>query len=176
MSRNKKVKKEAPNRKFAAVVTLHTFCYDEYRNYAVLTTAKNFVEERMKTTMKAKKLLAVMLAGALALSAAGCGGGGGTSSTSGTSSTGGTSSTSETSSAAGESSAETSGTAAKSDATLEIWVYGWEKASADKVAEDVAAYEEETGVKVTVTPIANDSYSTKIQPLSPVAPTPTWPL
>ena len=129
----------------------------------------------MKTTMKAKKLLAVMLAGALALSAAGCGGGG-TSSTSGTSSTGGTSSTSETSSEAGESSAETSETTAKSDATLEIWVYGWEKASADKVAEDVAAYEEETGVKVTVTPIANDSYSTKIQALSPVAPTPTWPL
>lgn len=162
MSRNKKVKKEAPNHKFAAVVILHTFCYDEYRNSAVLTTAKNFVEERMKTTMKAKKLLAVMLAGALALSAAGCGGGG-TSSTSGTSSTGGASSATETSSEAGESSAETSETTAKSDATLEIWVYGWEKASADKIAEDVTAYEEETGVKVTVTPIANDSYSTKIQ-------------
>ena len=68
--------------------------------------------------MKAKKLLAILLAGALALSVAGCNGNS-NSSTSGEestpASTSGESSTGE--------SATTSETTAKSDATLEIWVY-----------------------------------------------------
>ncbi len=101
--------------------------------------------------MKLKKLSAVLLAGALLISAAGCGGNSSSSSTAG-----GTNSTGESSAATGE-------TGAKSDASLEIWVYGWEKASADKIAEDTKAYQEETGVKVTVTPIAADSYNTKVQ-------------
>lgn len=45
---------------------------------------------------------------------------------------------------------------------LTLWVYGWETASADKIKEDAIAYEEETGVKINVVPIASDSYSTKI--------------
>ncbi len=49
------------------------------------------------------------------------------------------------------------------DAELEIWVYGWEKASADKVAEDAITYGEDNGLNITVTPVAVDSYSTKIQ-------------
>ena len=103
--------------------------------------------------MKAKKLMSLIMAGALLVGAlAGCGGSGSSSSTA--------SEESKTSSTA-----ETSGTAetAKSDAKLTIWVYGWEKASADKIQEDTAKYKEETGVEVTVVPIASDSYSTKIQ-------------
>lgn len=102
--------------------------------------------------MKAKKILALVMAGALLLGAlAGCGGSG----------------ESSTASTAGESKQESSSAGgaetAKSDAKLTIWVYGWEKASADKIQEDTAAYKEATGVEVTVVPIASDSYSTKIQ-------------
>lgn len=60
----------------------------------------------------------------------------------------------------------TSGSAAGgavSDAKLTLWVYGWEKASADKIVEDAKAYKEKTGVTIEVVPIASDSYSTKIQ-------------
>lgn len=102
--------------------------------------------------MKAKKILALVMAGALLLGAlAGCGGSG----------------ESSTAPTAGESKQESSSAGgtetAKSDAKLTIWVYGWEKASADKIQEDTAAYKEATGVEVTVVPIASDSYSTKIQ-------------
>lgn len=107
--------------------------------------------------MKAKKILAVLLAGALTVGCFGACTGGGESSKASTPSK-------EEGSKAGTSSTETSskGTT-KSDAKLNIWVYGWEKASADKIKEDTAAYKEATGVEVTVTPIASDSYSTKIQ-------------
>ena len=92
--------------------------------------------------MKTKRLLAALLAGTLALSAlAGCG-------DSGSGSSGG----------GGGDSGD-----GKSDAKLTIWVYGWEKASADKIKEDTAKYKEETGVEVTTVPIASDSYNTKIQ-------------
>lgn len=74
--------------------------------------------------MKAKKVAALLLAGTLMIGAlAGCGGDSGSS----TASKGGDSS--KTSSTGGE----TSNTGAKSDASLEIWLYGWEKASADKM-------------------------------------------
>ena len=97
--------------------------------------------------MKARKILSLVMAAALSLGAlAGCGSG-----DTGTSPEGGGSSAAQT------------GDGAKSDAKLEIWVYGWEKASADKIQEDTAAYKEATGVEVTVVPIASDSYSTKIQ-------------
>ena len=76
----------------------------------------------------------------------------------------------------GGSSAAQTGDGAKSDAKLEIWVYGWEKASADKIQEDTAAYGEATGVEVTVVPIASDSYSTKIKRRSRAATTRTSPL
>lgn len=59
----------------------------------------------------------------------------------------------------GDSTAQTG----NSDAKLTIWVYGWEKASADKISEDAQRYKEETGVTIEVVPIASDSYSTKIQ-------------
>lgn len=99
--------------------------------------------------MKAKKIVSLIMAGALMTGLlAGCGGSGGSSASTGTSGT------SESQSAGGET---------KSDAKLTIWVYGWEKASADKVAEDATAYAAETGVEITVVPIASDSYSTKIQ-------------
>ncbi len=104
--------------------------------------------------MKAKKVAALLLAGTLMIGAlAGCGGDSGSS----TASKGGDSS--KTSSTGGE----TSNTGAKSDASLEIWLYGWEKASADKVKEDAIKWEEETGVKITCTDVASDSFSTKIQ-------------
>lgn len=103
--------------------------------------------------MKAKRILAMLMAGALLLgTAAGCGSSGTTSSTSGgtdSTTTGGTT--------------DNTDNGGKSDAKLTIWVYGWEKASADKIQEDTAAYKEATGVEVTVVPIASDSYSTKIQ-------------
>ena len=103
--------------------------------------------------MKAKRILAMLMAGALLLgTAAGCGSSGTTSSTSGgtdSTTTGGTT--------------DNTDHGGKSDAKLTIWVYGWEKASADKIQEDTAAYKEATGVEVTVVPIASDSYSTKIQ-------------
>lgn len=96
--------------------------------------------------MKIKRVLAVLLAGALALSAmAGCG-----------------DSTSSSGSSGSSGSTGSSGDG-KSDAKLTIWVYGWEKASADKIKEDTAAYKEQTGVEVTTVPIASDSYNTKIQ-------------
>ncbi len=101
--------------------------------------------------MKAKKFLALLLAGALALGAfSGCG-----SNDSG--------SASKAESKSESSKAETGETNAKSDAKLEIWVYGWEKASADKIQEDTASYKDATGVEIKVTPIASDSYSTKVQ-------------
>lgn len=106
--------------------------------------------------MKVKKISALLLAGALT---AGCFAGCGTSSSSSAASkaagSAGAASTAGTSAATGEK--------GKSDAKLNIWVYGWEKASADKIKEDTAAYKEATGVEITVTPIASDSYSTKIQ-------------
>ena len=101
--------------------------------------------------MKAKKFLALLLAGALALGAfSGCG-----SNDSG--------SASKAESKSESSKAETGETNAKSDAKLEIWVYGWEKASADKIQEDTASYKDATGVEIKVTPIASDSYSTTVQ-------------
>lgn len=67
--------------------------------------------------MKARKILSLVMAAALSLGAlAGCGSG-----DTGTSPEGGGSSAAQT------------GDGAKSDAKLEIWVYGWEKASADKI-------------------------------------------
>lgn len=107
--------------------------------------------------MKAKKIISLIMAGALLMSAfAGCGGSGSSSS-----STAGESKTEDSKAESSES--QTTDTAAKSDAKLTIWVYGWEKASADKIQEDTAKYKEETGVEITVVPIASDSYSTKIQ-------------
>ncbi|WP_418273383.1 hypothetical protein [Hominenteromicrobium sp.] len=80
--------------------------------------------------MKAKRILAMLMAGALLLgTAAGCGSSGTTSSTSGgtdSTTTGGTT--------------DNTDNGGKSDAKLTIWVYGWEKASADKIQEDTAAY------------------------------------
>lgn len=100
--------------------------------------------------------MALLLAGSLAFTAlAGCAGGGSSSTTS--KAAGGNSTKSE---ATGTKSEAMGG---KSDAKLNIWVYGWEKASADKIKEDTAKYKEETGVEITVTPIASDSYGTKIQ-------------
>ncbi|WP_418566215.1 hypothetical protein [Hominenteromicrobium sp.] len=88
--------------------------------------------------MKAKRILAMLMAGALLLgTAAGCGSSGTTSSTSGgtdSTTTGGTT--------------DNTDNGGKSDAKLTIWVYGWEKASADKIQEDTAAYKEATGVEV----------------------------
>ncbi|MEG1426928.1 MAG: sugar ABC transporter substrate-binding protein [Oscillospiraceae bacterium] len=101
--------------------------------------------------MKTKKLCSLLLASALVLGTlAGCGG---------------APATSTAEKPAEESAAAPAGTTdqKKSDAKLNIWVYGWEKASADKITEDTKKYKEATGVEVTVTPIASDSYSTKIQ-------------
>ena len=112
--------------------------------------------------MKARKLFALVLAGALMVSSfAACGNSNSSSTASKTESK--TESSKAESSSAESTPASTGGEKEKSDAKLNIWVYGWEKASADKIKEDTAAYKEETGVEVTVTPIASDSYSTKIQ-------------
>ena len=89
---------------------------------------------------------------AAAWNGGGCGSSGTTSSTSGgtdSTTTGGTT--------------DNTDNGGKSDAKLTIWVYGWEKASADKIQETRRHIKEATGVEVTVVPIASDSYSTKIQ-------------
>lgn len=112
--------------------------------------------------MKARKLFALVLAGALMVSSfAACSNSNSSSTASKAESK--TEASKTESSKAESAPASTGGEKEKSDAKLNIWVYGWEKASADKIKEDTAAYKEETGVEVTVTPIASDSYSTKIQ-------------
>ena len=94
--------------------------------------------------------------------ATGCGGGGATGG-------GAAVTTAAATTAAAEAQATTAAattaaaTAGKTEANLTIWVYGWEKASADKVAEDAVSYLEDTGTKVEVVPVASDNYSTKIQ-------------
>lgn len=106
--------------------------------------------------MKSKKILALLMAGALAVSGlAGCGGSSSNEQeTSGDAETGSSASTAET---------DSKDAGSKSDAKLTIWVYGWEKPSADAITEDAKAYQEETGVEVSVVSVASDSYSTKMQ-------------
>jgi multiple sugar transport system substrate-binding protein len=52
--------------------------------------------------------------------------------------------------------------ASSEDAELTLWVYGWEKASADKIREDAVDYEKQTGVHINVVDMSVDSYTTKI--------------
>ncbi len=110
--------------------------------------------------MKSKKLLAMLLSCSLIVSAfAACQ----SSESSSSSASQESSSAQESSAAEGESEGESEGEATTSDAKLTMWVYGWEKDSADKITEDTAAYKEATGVTVEIVPIAVDSYNTKMQ-------------
>lgn len=55
------------------------------------------------------------------------------------------------------------GAKSSSNATLSVWVYGWEKGSADAMKKDAIEYKKKTGVTINIIPVASDSYSTKVQ-------------
>lgn len=95
--------------------------------------------------MKAKKLIATLLASTMVLSLAACGSGEGA----GTSNAGSTES--------GKADATNEGAAATSDETLVIWTL------ADDLKDFAERYTEQTGVKTEVVVIAPEDYPTKVQ-------------